>query len=94
MLRSREPRIAAQLRPIDMLGPTAIPPIVIAKHVDERTKQRIQEALCTMHHHQKWAKQLHQGLIERLVRVDDEEYDGIRSMWERVNEHYRKETQL
>ncbi len=85
VLCSREPQIAAQLRSIDLLGPTAIPPIVIARHVDESTKQHIREALCTMHLHEAWAKHLHAGLIERFVPITDSAYDGIRHMWERVN---------
>lgn len=88
VLCSREPQIAAQLRTIDMLGPTAIPPIVIGRHVDEQTKQRIRAALVTMHQHEVWAQHLHSGLIERLVPIDDRAYDGIRTMWQRVNENW------
>lgn len=86
VLCSREPHIAAQLRTLDMFGPTAIPPIVINKHIDEHTKQHMREALYTMHSHATWAKQLHHGLIERLAPIEDSAYDSIRSMWERVNE--------
>lgn len=86
VLCAKEPHIAAQLRTIDMFGPTAIPPIVIGKHIDEPTKQRIREALYSMHSHTVWAKQLQNGLIECLVPIEDDAYDSIRHMWTYVNE--------
>lgn len=84
VLLTRNPNIAAQVRIISMLGPTAIPPLVITKSIDERKKQRMQEVLYNMHQDTEAARMLQRGLIARLAPIRDEEYDGIRNMWDCV----------
>ena len=82
----QKPELAQQLRVVDMLGPSTIPPIVASTHVDVRTRQRIQKILCSMHEDVYGAKGLHAGLIDRLVPVNDADYDDIRCMLARVQE--------
>jgi len=82
----QKPELAQQLRVIDMLGPSTIPPIVASTRVDVHTRRCIQEILCSMHEDVYGAKGLHTGLIDRLVPIADADYDDIRSMLARVQE--------
>ena len=82
----QEPELVQQLRVVEMLGPSTIPPIVASTRVDAHTRQRIQEILCTMHEDAYGAKGLHAGLIDRLVPVTDVQYDDLRCMRARVQE--------
>ncbi len=82
----QKPELAQQLRVVEMLGPSTIPPIVASTHVDARARSQIQEILCTMHRDADGARGLREGLIERLVPVEDAQYDDIRCMFARVQE--------
>ena len=72
--------LGAKLRVIETLGPSGIPPVVVAKRLDESLKYRIQAALLQMHDHLSAADELQKGLIERFVPVTDEHYAGILEM--------------
>ena len=67
-----------------MLGPSTIPPVVVAKSVDAELKHQIQEALVTLHHDDYAISQLHKGSIERFVPITNEHYQDIRDMFLRV----------
>jgi len=75
---------AAQLRIIDMLGPSSIPPLVIARTVDQELKHQVKEALLTMHANPLAASVLHAAAIDRFVQVNDEDYQDIREICARV----------
>jgi len=78
------PEIAAQLRIIDTLGPSTIPPVVVAARLDASIKQQIKEALLTIHQHPFFAQRLHDGAIERFTSIEDTQYDDIRQMYRQV----------
>ncbi len=80
----RDAQLAARIRVVDMLGPSAIPPIVVAKRLDPAIKRALQEMLITLHHDPFSAQVLREGGIERFVPVQDECYDDIRHMLMRV----------
>lgn len=80
VLLSRNRKLNAQPRVIDMLGPSSIPPVVVSKTLDSTLKCRLQELLIGMHHDPRAANQLREGRIERFVVVDDEDYGDIRRM--------------
>ena len=82
----QKPELAQQLRVVEMLGPSAIPPIVVSTRIDTHTRRRIQEILCTMHEDTVGARGLHAGLIGRFVPIEDSDYDDIRCMSARVME--------
>lgn len=84
ILRSRDELLAARLRVVDVLGPSSIPPVVVSKRLDNELKCKLQDALITMHLDDCGARQLREGLIERLVAVRDEDYGNIREMLEKV----------
>ena len=75
---------AADLRIIDMLGPSSIPPIVIVKTVDQALKRKVQETLLTMHEDPLAASALQEGAIDRFVQVSDGDYQDIREMCKRL----------
>jgi phosphonate transport system substrate-binding protein len=81
---SRDEVLARKLRVVDALGPSSIPPVVVSKRLDNELKCRLREALITMHLDNCGAKVLRQGLIERFVAVEDEDYWNIREMLEKV----------
>ena len=81
---ARNRAVAGALRIIDMLGPSSIPPIVIARTVDQELKRQVQEVLLTMHEDSLAANILHAGAIDRFVRVSDEDYQDIRDMRAKV----------
>lgn len=80
VLLQRDPRLATQIRVIDVLGPSAIPPVVVAKKADAKLKCQLQEALITMHHDDHALSQLHKGSIERFVPITIEHYQNMRDM--------------
>ncbi len=75
---------AAALRIIDMLGPSSIPPVVIARTVDQELKHQVREALLTMHEDSLAASVLHAAAIDHFVRVSDQDYQDIREICARV----------
>ena len=81
VLLQTDPEAAVQLRVIDMLGPSTIPPIVVAKTVDPELKRQLQEALVTLHHDHHAVSKLHEGSIECFVPVTGEHYQDIREMF-------------
>jgi phosphonate transport system substrate-binding protein len=76
----RDPMLATQLRVIATLGPSAMPPVVVAKRLDAALKDRLRAALAEMHLDPLAAQGLQQGLIRRLAPVTDEHYNDIRHM--------------
>lgn len=76
----RNPALATQLRVVAMLGPSAMPPVVVAKRLDTALKERLRAALAEMHHDPLAAQDLQQGLICRLSPVADDHYNDIRHM--------------
>ncbi len=82
----QKPELAQQLRVVEMLGPSTLPPIVASLQVDTYTRRRVLEILCSMHMNVDGASDLHAGLIERLVPIADEQYDDIRRMSAHIQE--------
>ena len=81
---SRDKELASQLRVVAMLGPSSIPPVVVARSLDSRLKCRMQEALLTMHDDPDMARALHEGRIDHFVAVTDAGYNDIRSIFART----------
>ena len=73
-----------QLRVIARLGPSSIPPVVVARSLDRNLKCRLQEALITMHDDPVAADGLHEGRIDHFVAVTDADYNDIRTIFARV----------
>jgi phosphonate transport system substrate-binding protein len=76
----RKPQIANQLRVIERLGPSPIPPWVVHKSMPDELYASLQQAFLSMHTHPDGMQVLSEGSIERFVRVSDRDYDPIREM--------------
>lgn len=84
VLLSQEKDLALQLRVVAMLGPSSIPPVVVARSLDSNLKWRMREALITMDDDPDAADGLHEGRIDHFVAVTDADYDDIRKIFVRV----------
>lgn len=82
----QQPTLVQQLRVVDMLGPSTIPPIVASTCLDASLTHDIRRILCDMHRDRQAVERLHIGLIERFVPVTDTQYNNVRHMFKRVQE--------
>jgi phosphonate transport system substrate-binding protein len=80
----RNPILTEHIHCIDRLGPSTIPPVVVAKRIDTSLKERLRNTLITMNEDDYMASRLHEGLIERFVPITDKQYDDIRTMQKRT----------
>ena len=74
----RRPELAAQFRVVDTIGPSPIPPVVIARGVAPEIKRRLRDALLHMHEDREGQVILSDGMLARFVAVHDADYDDIR----------------
>jgi len=76
--------LALQLRVVTMLGPSSIPPVVVARNLDPDLKCRMREALLIIHGDPDMARVLHEGRIDHFVAVTDADYNDIRTIFART----------
>jgi phosphonate transport system substrate-binding protein len=74
----RRPELAAQFRSVETIGPSPIPPVVIARGLAAAVKQRLRDALLHMHEDGEGQDILSDGLLARFVAIHDADYDDIR----------------
>lgn len=75
-----DPALADQIRIIDVLGPSPIPPWIINKSVPEPLRQSIRQTLTQMHQNPIGQKILAEGPMVRFETAVDAHYDPIRRM--------------
>ena len=81
----RRPELLSQLRVIETLGPSSVPPLVISRKVPQEIRQTIREALVKMDGNPSGQAALAKGRMVRLARVKDSDYDDIRYMAQKAN---------
>lgn len=74
------PKLAGQVRIIDTLGPSPIPPGVISRRVPASTRRDIRAALLAMHERAEGRRVLSLARYARFAAVTDLDYDRIREM--------------
>jgi phosphonate transport system substrate-binding protein len=74
------PELAAQLRVIDVLGPSPIQPVVAASRLPDSLKAGLRAALLELGEDTSAQKHLAHGFVDRFVPVVDADYDPIREM--------------
>jgi phosphonate transport system substrate-binding protein len=74
------PEIAAQIRILDTLRASPIPPWVVSTRVPQEMRDRLRQAFLYMHQTPAGQAVLSQGTIDRFVTVSDRDYDAIRHM--------------
>jgi phosphonate transport system substrate-binding protein len=72
--------IADEVRVIDTLGPSPIPPWVITRGLSPALREAIRDALLGMHTEPFGRVLLDRARIERFVVAEDRDYDPIRTM--------------
>ena len=80
----KRPELYSELRIIETLGPSPIPPWVIRKDVAPGVKQTITNFLLNLNKHPNGQEILEKGRIARFVDVRDSDYDTIRHMLEKA----------
>lgn len=76
-------KMRAQLRIIGSFNATTMPPVVISTRVDALLRQRIREALLSIHQDPFYTQRLQESSIERFLPVTDEHYRVIRERYSR-----------
>lgn len=80
----RDPDIRSQLRIIDTLGPSPIPPWVVLRSLPQDRRKSLREALVGMHEDPRGREILAQGPVARFAPVVDSYYNAIREMFRRA----------
>ena len=76
--RQRRPDLGQALRIVESIGPSPIPPVVVARGLPEPLKRRLADAFLTMHEDPEGRAILADGLLARFVAVEDRDYDPVR----------------
>jgi phosphonate transport system substrate-binding protein len=84
------PDLHGQIRVVEQLGPSPIPPVVARRDLPDTLKHELRDALLQMHEDEQGAVILRGGLAARFVPVRDADYDDIREK-ARLAEHVRLE---
>jgi len=80
----RYPELAAQIRIIETLGASPIPPWVVSTQVPQDLRDHLRHAFLHMHQTPPGQAVLRQGTIDRFVAVGDRDYDVTRRMAEQA----------
>jgi phosphonate transport system substrate-binding protein len=79
-LGSQRAGLADEIRVIDTLGPSPIPPWVISRRVTEFQRHELRQLLCDMHLDPDGREILARGRLRRFGTAQDRDYDPIREM--------------
>ncbi len=82
----RQPALRDQVRLIDVMGPSPVPPWVAQTRLPADLRATLRGALLDMHHNPAGQAALAVGDLARFAAVTDADYDAIREM-ERVAAH-------
>ncbi len=80
------PEINSQIRIIESLGPSPIPPLVVLKSVPQEIRQQLQHILLQMENEKEGRDILTMGYLARFVPVKNHHYDPIRHMAEQAEQ--------
>ena len=82
---AQRPAMAGEIRIIEILGPSPIPPWVVSKELPQSLKSRLRASFLEMHFDDVGRAILKEGLASRFVAVSDGDYEPIREM-ERIGQ--------
>jgi len=78
------PELGRELRVVESIGPSPIPPVVVSTRLPLTLTERLREAFLGMHEDPEGRAILADGLMARFVPVRDADYDPIREMVHRA----------
>lgn len=79
-LGSQRASLTDEIRVIDSIGPSPIPPWVVSRHVAESQRRALRQLLGEMHLNANGRKILASGRLVRFNAAHDRDYDPIREM--------------
>ncbi|MEW6659781.1 MAG: phosphate/phosphite/phosphonate ABC transporter substrate-binding protein [Thermodesulfobacteriota bacterium] len=82
--QATNPVFTSKTRIIKKSEPYGIPPLVVSRHLPAAERERLQQALLSMHQDQEGKKILAGLLIDRFLPLQEEWYEPIRSMHRRL----------
>lgn len=74
------PEFTSKTRIIRKSAPYAIPPLVVSRNLDTKTKEGLRQIFLNTHHDTKGKEILNKMMIDKFVVIDDSAYDSIREM--------------
>jgi phosphonate transport system substrate-binding protein len=74
------PQLQDQIRIVEVLGPSPIPPWVVTPSLSPEARAALRRILLQMHHDPAGKAILAAGQVRRFVPVEDKDYDAIRDM--------------
>lgn len=77
---ARRPTLAAELRVLDSIGPSPIPPWLADSRLPRTLQDGLRQVFCTMHHDVQGRQILRSARLARFVPVSDSDYDPLRRM--------------
>ena len=83
--KEKNPELAARTQVIRKSESYGNPPLVASRFLPPGERQALQNLLFTMHQDPQGQKILAELLIERFVPLEEQWYDGIRRLHERLN---------
>ena len=79
-LQSRRADLANELRVIEAIGPSPIPPWVASKKLASPLRRQIRQVLLHLHRNPAGQAALAQARLEKFLEAEDRDYDPIRRM--------------
>jgi phosphonate transport system substrate-binding protein len=77
---ARAPALRQQLRVVETLVPSPIPPLVVSRGVSSAVREGLRAAVLGMHLDPRGSQVLSRGRVHHYVEVRDADYDPIRTM--------------
>jgi ABC-type phosphate/phosphonate transport system substrate-binding protein len=75
-----EPDLAKEIRIIETLGPSTIPPVVVSRRLPRPVKSKLRRTFLSLADDPSARQPLAAALVERFVPVRDGDYDDLRRM--------------
>ncbi len=83
--QQKNPTFTSQTRIIKKSEPFGNPPLVASKNLSVDSRERIRQILFSMHQDPEGKKILAELMIDRFIAPQDEWYDNLRQMYQRVS---------
>jgi len=77
---AEHPRNASELRSLEILGPSPIPPLVVRRSAPQELRAELRHLLLNMHTDGEGEQALAATPVARFVAVEDRHYDPIREV--------------
>ena len=79
-LKAQRPELAGELRVVETIGPSPIPPWVVSKKLSTPLRRQIRQVLLNLHLNRVGQGALEQARIAQFFSAEDRDYDPIRRM--------------